>query len=207
VSRFFNQGNPFFRIMGVAFDLAQLNVLTVLCCLPVVSVGASLTAMHTVLWKMIRGEETYVRADFVASLKRDFRQATYGWLVFAAVAAVLGVDALAAGGFARPWRLAALAVVVAMGCAVLLFAQYFFMLVSRYENSLLAHLRNAALLSFGFLPRSVAMLAIVLGCAALCIMGGFAGIPLVLLFGIALPQYCCAWVYRPIAERLDRGVS
>jgi uncharacterized membrane protein YesL len=207
LSRFFNQGNHFFTIMGVAFDLAQLNVLTLLCCLPIVTAGASLTAMHTVLWKMVHGEETRVCADFVASLRRNFRQATYGWLVFAGVAALLGVDALAAGGAARPWRLAALAVIVAAACVVLLLAQYFFMLVSRYENPFLVHLRNAALLSFGFLPRSAAMLAIVLGCAALCVLGGFTGIPLVVLFGIALPQYCCAWVYRPIAERLDRGVS
>ena len=40
MSRFFRQDNAFLRIMAVVFDLIELNVLTVVTCLPVVTAGA-----------------------------------------------------------------------------------------------------------------------------------------------------------------------
>ena len=44
MSKLFDQDNMFFAIMGVLFDLIILNVLTLLCCLPVVTAGASFAA-------------------------------------------------------------------------------------------------------------------------------------------------------------------
>lgn len=46
MSNLFDQDNMFFTIMGVLFDLIILNVLTLLCCIPIVTAGASFTAMH-----------------------------------------------------------------------------------------------------------------------------------------------------------------
>ena len=37
--------NPFFRFMGKLGDLVILSVLWLLCCLPVVTIGASTTAL------------------------------------------------------------------------------------------------------------------------------------------------------------------
>ena len=54
MSKLFDQDNMFFAIMGVLFDLIILNVLTLLCCLPIVTAGASFTAMHSVLWRIDR---------------------------------------------------------------------------------------------------------------------------------------------------------
>ena len=55
MSKLFDQDNMFFAIMGVLFDLIILNVLTLLCCLPVVTAGASFTAMNSVLWRPVHG--------------------------------------------------------------------------------------------------------------------------------------------------------
>ena len=53
-------------------ELAHLNLLTLLCCLPLITAGASLTAMHSVLVKMSRKEEGYIgRMFFDASLFHD----------------------------------------------------------------------------------------------------------------------------------------
>lgn len=65
MSNLFDQDNMFFTIMGVLFDLIILNVLTLLCCIPIVTAGASFTAMHNVLWHMVRHEETYVSRQFL----------------------------------------------------------------------------------------------------------------------------------------------
>ena len=94
MSKLFDQDNMFFAIMGVLFDLIILNVLTLLCCLPVVTAGASFTAMHSVLWRMVRHEETYVARQFFDSFKRNLKQSLLPWLAFLLAAAVLTVDGM-----------------------------------------------------------------------------------------------------------------
>ena len=48
--------SPFMKFLGTMADLMILNMLTVLCCVPIVTAGASFTAMHYVLQKLVRGE-------------------------------------------------------------------------------------------------------------------------------------------------------
>mgnify|MGYP003516477428 FL=1 len=50
---FFSMDNAFFRIVGKMVDLIWLNVLTVICCIPVITAGASLTAMYYVELKVV----------------------------------------------------------------------------------------------------------------------------------------------------------
>ena len=86
----------FFAYYGRAVRSDYLNVLTLLCCLPVVTAGASFTAMHSVLWRMVRHEETYVARQFFDSFKRNLKQSLLPWLAFLLAAIVLVVDGMLA---------------------------------------------------------------------------------------------------------------
>ena len=59
MDRLFNMDNKFFTVMGRVADLIMLNVVFLICCLPIVTIGASLTALHYVTLKMARNEESY----------------------------------------------------------------------------------------------------------------------------------------------------
>jgi len=54
MDRLFNMDNKFFTVMGRVADLIMLNVVFLICCLPIVTIGASLTALHYVTLKMTR---------------------------------------------------------------------------------------------------------------------------------------------------------
>ena len=41
MDRFFNMDNKFFTVMGRVADLIMLNVVFLICCLPIVTIGAS----------------------------------------------------------------------------------------------------------------------------------------------------------------------
>ena len=56
--------NPVMRALSTTADLIMLNLLTILCCLPVVTVGAALTALNTAAIKIVRGEETAPVKDY-----------------------------------------------------------------------------------------------------------------------------------------------
>ena len=78
--------------MGRAADLFMLNVVFVICCLPVVTIGASLTALHYVTLKMARNEESYIIRSFFKSFKQNFKQSTIINLIMLLIAGVLYFD-------------------------------------------------------------------------------------------------------------------
>ena len=86
MDRLFNMDNKFFTVMGRVADLIMLNVVFLICCLPIVTIGASLTALHYVTLKMARNEESYIIRSFFKSFKQNFKQATVINLIMLAVA-------------------------------------------------------------------------------------------------------------------------
>ena len=64
MDKLFNMDNKFFTVMGHVADLMILNIVFLICCLPVVTIGASLTALHYVTLKMARNEESYIVRSF-----------------------------------------------------------------------------------------------------------------------------------------------
>jgi uncharacterized membrane protein YesL len=92
MDKLFNMDNKFFTVMGRVADLIMLNVVCLICCLPIVTIGASLTALHYVTLKMARNEESYIIRSFFKSFKQNFKQATIINLIMLVIAAILYMD-------------------------------------------------------------------------------------------------------------------
>ena len=58
MDRFFNMDNKFFTFMSRVADLIILNILCIVCCIPIVTIGPSISAMFYVTMKMVRNEES-----------------------------------------------------------------------------------------------------------------------------------------------------
>lgn len=91
MGRFFDLESPLMRVLNRVADLMILNLLMVVCCIPIITTGAAVTAMHYVLLKMVRGEEGYLIRGFFKSFKANFKQATLIWLIMLVVIAVISV--------------------------------------------------------------------------------------------------------------------
>ena len=78
--------------MGKLADLILLNLLFIICCIPIVTIGASITAMYYVTLKMVRNEESYLFRSFFKSFKQNLKQSTVIWLILLAVSIVLWMD-------------------------------------------------------------------------------------------------------------------
>ena len=76
MGHFFSMDNKFFTFMGRVADLCILNIICLICCIPIVTAGASITAMYYVTLKMVRNEEAYIVRSFFKSFKENFKQAT-----------------------------------------------------------------------------------------------------------------------------------
>ena len=199
----FEEGSPFIRLLNRIADLLILNLLTLLMCLPVVTAGAALTAMHYVLLKLVRDEEGYIVQSYFRSFKRNFLQATALWVIFGALWALMAstLTMILQGSANYPiWLPSAILVTALLLLTVTIYA---FSLLSRYDNSVYHTLFNAVSLTFGELLRSLEMLVITLVPAVLFLCSS-AFLPFLVLFGLSVPGYACAMVYDPVFRKIER---
>ena len=201
----FEEGSPFQRFLNKMADLLILNLIALLMCLPIITAGASLTAMHYVLLKMVRGEEGYIVKSFFRSFKREFRQATVLWILYMALAALMAsnlIMILQGGGVYPLWLPSSILVVAVLE---LMFMIYTFAMLSRFDNSIYQTLINAVTLTFSELPRSLEMAVITL-VPLITFFRASILLPLLVLFGLSVPGYACAIVYDPIFKKIEKQI-
>ena len=87
-----NLDNPVFRTMGRLGDVVLLNLLWAACCVPIVTAGASTTALLAVARKMAAGDDYRVWKNFFQAFRRNWKQATALWLLLAAAGALFLAD-------------------------------------------------------------------------------------------------------------------
>lgn len=202
MGKFFDMDSPVMRFLNRVADLLILNILMMICCIPVITVGAAFTAMHYVILKMIRGEEGYLIKGFFKSFAQNFKQATLIWLLMLLVIGIYIGDSLifSYSGIAFPKPL--VITVIAVGVVMLMVAMYIFPLLARFDNTVRNTIRNAALLSFANLPKTLLM---ALFYALPYIIGYFSAYSYVFIFmfGISVPAYGAAWLYSNIFKKFE----
>lgn len=200
--KFFEMDSPLMKALTKMWDLMILNLLTILCCLPVVTAGASLTAMHHVLLLMARDEEGKISTEFKDSFRENLKEGSLMGLLYLAfgVVAVLAFRIL----FQRKAAMTSLSVALLAMLAVFVLATslYAFPLLGRYENTISGTLKNAAILTVAYLPKTVLMLAVTAGAVILCGTFFRYAAPAVFMIGLTCPGYLCAKLYDPIMKKM-----
>lgn len=152
MGRFFNMDNKFFVFMGRIADLCMLNILCIVCCIPVITAGASLTALYYVTMKMVRNEESYIFRSFFKSFKQNFKQATVINLIMLAAAALLYLDTRIAKAMADPMG-KILAMIFALFTMIyLIILLYLYPVLAKFYNSIKNTFKNALLMGIRHLP-------------------------------------------------------
>lgn len=202
MGKFFDMDSPVMRVLNRVGDLMILNFLMIFCCIPVITAGAAFTAMHYVLLKIVRGEEGYLIKGFFKSFKANFKQATLIWLLILVVVAVYAGDSLIFNYSGLEFPKALVIAVVAVGFVLLMIAVYVFPLQARFENSVKNTLKNAMLLAFANLPRTILMMLCYVLPVVIAYFSTYA-LLFVFLFGISAPAYGAAFIYSGIFKKLE----
>lgn len=163
MKNFFHPDGPVVRFLGRIAELMALNLCFLLCCLPVVTIGASVTALYGSLFT--REEEGAFRR-FFRRFRENFRQGTVLGLILGAIGLVLVLDFQLLGQLEGRFALVKYLLYLAALCwaGVSTFA---FGLAARFRNTLGRILKNALLLAVSMLPRTVLMVLIDLAPALL----------------------------------------
>lgn len=164
MSKLFRMDSPLMRFLTKIADLMVLNILFCVTSIPLITIGASWTALYSVTLKMVRDEEGSVSRSYFRSFCQNFRQATLLWLGVLVVLALLVLDIRVlngmAGGTAPGLLRVGVEILALLGIMVL---QYLFPSLARFEASLADTLKNACMMALAHLPKTALMTAAAVG--------------------------------------------
>ena len=164
MSKLFRMDSPLMRFLTKIADLMVLNILFCVTSIPLITIGASWTALYSVTLKMVRDEEGSVSRSYFHSFRQNFKQATLLWLGVLVVLALLVLDIRVLNGMAEgtaPGLLrVGVEILALLGIMVL---QYLFPSLARFEASLADTLKNACMMALAHLPKTALMTAAAVG--------------------------------------------
>ncbi|MBR6452686.1 MAG: YesL family protein [Lachnospiraceae bacterium] len=171
---FFSVEGPLFSGLDRMADLFWLNILFIVCCIPVVTIGASTTALYYVTLKMVKNEESHITKSFFRAFKDNFRQSTVIWLLALLIGGILFADySIMSGAWIDISTMPGIfrkVMLVILLIAALLYAiilRYVFPLLARFDNTIKNTMRNALLIGIRHLPFTGLLLLIVAAAVAI----------------------------------------
>ena len=158
--KFFRHDSPIMLFLSDLGDHMLLNILFFICSLPVFTIGCSLTASFKVARLLADKSCDHVVPQFFRAFRENFRQSTLLWcpalIVYAMLIVYYGLSGNEAIPYMKIWLAGSFCICFLM-TAVLCYA---FPLISRYDNSLSQHIKNAAILAVTNLPRTLLLIVI-----------------------------------------------
>ena len=201
----FKFDGPVLRIMDMITNLLILNFLTLICCIPIVTAGAAFSALHYVMLKIVRGEESYIARNYFKAFKRNFKQSTILWLIMLVVYALLYIDFRMCILYRTTMSGFVLILVAGVALEVFLISLYVFPVISRYEYSNVGILKTSLTMSVVGLKKFRTILsgiAMLLPWIALY-FGGFGIIPIIVFFFFSVPAFLRAMLYSNMFKEFE----
>lgn len=193
--------NPFWSFVGKLLDVVVLHLLWVICCLPVVTFGASTTALYYVMMKLAADRGSHYYRMFFKAFKDNLLKGSIiglvflileGGLVYTIYLTTVNLDLNPAFPALR---------VAAIVLAVLIFLgyEYVFPLQARFENKIPRTIMNGMMFSIRHLGWTIAMTLIFGGFYFLLIYYMKYLIPLI-AWGFGLVVFVCSFMLNHILE-------
>lgn len=207
----FDLENPVFQLVARMWDLTMLGLITLVCCVPVVTIGPAVAALFKSVYDLTLERGKGIIKSYFRAFRDNFKQAAAAWLL-----ALLGFVSLFCDWFLLKLYLQGTAYTV-LAWAVLVLALlleavlcYLFPLISRYDNTLQEHVRNAVILSIRYFPKTLLMVLIQMLPLLMASYMPFVLLQTVLLWilfcpGLSAQANVC--LLRPVFEKLESDAA
>ena len=165
--KLFSYDSKFSQIMLKLCYGCYLNLLWMVCSLPVFTAGAATAALYDVTLRLAREEEPPLTARFFKAFRENFRQATILWLILLGIGVLLGADGYilyhlykGTTGMVSVICTLGLALIIVAAIAYVIVLLYVFPLVASVKNTNWAMLKNALLIGIHYLFCTILVFAI-----------------------------------------------
>ncbi|MDO4273634.1 MAG: DUF624 domain-containing protein [Eubacteriales bacterium] len=209
LERWFGERGWLYRFLDRLWDLLVLNLLFVLTSIPIVTIGASFSALYSVTLKAVKGEESYIVRSYLTAWKENLKKGTLLWLLVAGVAVTLGIDIFVLG---KDSEVLGSILVFAGGLFSIMWILtgiYVFPLQAWFENSVPYTILNSFVIAVKYFPSTIQaagiltagpILAVLLGIFFPSLFGWFCS--LFLFVGFSGTAYVSSFVFRRTFSQL-----
>ncbi len=154
----FRYDSKFIQALDDIADIIILNLLFIISCIPIITIGTSITSMYYVTLKMVRGESSSTIKLFIKSFKENFKISTIVWTLMIVICGVLVIDFKIADLMSNKNLSIMLRVSSIMISIIFIFSfTYVFPIISKFENSIKHTIINSVLISIQNLHFTIIM--------------------------------------------------
>ncbi|MGL5258969.1 MAG: YesL family protein [Lachnospiraceae bacterium] len=202
MDRIFGLESPIMVFMSRVADLLLLNIITLICCIPIFTIGASVTSLHYVTIKIVKGEDGYILRNFFKSFKENFKQSTILWLVYVVIGIVFYFDymIISYSGLNIPSVLGI--VVIAVFILIAITFMYIFPVLSRFENTIKNTVKNSFFMSILNLQWTF-LLIIIYAIPVALLLTTTASWIFLFLFGASVASYIASYIWVRIFKKYE----
>ena len=182
-------------------DILIINILTVVCSLPILTIGPAFSAMHYCLLKLHRDEGSGIFKMFFHSFISNLGQGILLTLVYLVYIIILVLD------YQFGTRSEGVLRLVLYGLPFLMILGglslcWVFPLQSRYKNTVIGTIKTTFAATLAHPIKSLMMTALMV-CPFLILLLTNVGVPIIATFGLSLCGYLRVMLYDPVFKKLE----
>lgn len=195
--------NPVFDFINTLCNFIVLNLVFLITCLPVITIGTALSSLYYVTLREARGEYGYLVRPYLSEFRKNLKSGTAAFGLLFLIGAVLLFN-LAFWYSLGTLLTAVLAGLFAVALLLWLFVfTYTFPLIARFENTTKQTLKNAFSLMMTNVKATIALALIYITVLTLCLFARPMKL-LMVLFGFAFIAYCQSFIFKKIFEPYEK---
>lgn len=163
MGRLFDMDGGFMGALSKFADVVILSLIYVVFSIPLITVGASTTALYYTSVKCIRRGRSYVFRSFWQAFKGNFKKSTILWFAMMALTILFSINFKFANALNNNTGEVLYIIYVVLVIVGIFTGIYIFPVLSRFELPFRAILKNSLFMSIRHLPFTVLMVLILAG--------------------------------------------
>ncbi len=203
----FNLDNPFIQFLTKVGDMILANFLFLVCSVPILTMGAAMTALHKVTQDIATDSEAGLIRTFFRAFRENFRQATLCWMLMLVFFVGMGCNLLLTITYLTGLpALIAKVLIGAIAAVMVALSAYVYPLMVRYDNTLKEHALNSGILVIVKLPRTLLMVFVnllPLIIAYFSMQTFFSTMVFWLTIGFAFSSYITSTLLLPVFREME----
>ena len=208
MKRIFAVDGKIYKLLENLSDYVLLNVAFVLGCLPLLTIGAALTALYDITERLQNGEKVRIFRDYFSSYAAHFRTSTFIWVIQFIFYLIIFLYVMMFQGSESLLGKIYYVFTVLMAYINTAVALYVYPVISRYRNNIAGYVRLAFVSSHMFIYYTIIMMA-VFAVLAFVVFSSAAFIGwsmfIFLTFGFAVLAYIYNLMFSRVFERLEKN--
>ncbi len=194
-------------LFSLIVDLVILNVLFVLTSLPVITLGASVTALYSVTLRRVRGEETSIAKAYFLAFKGNFLPATGGLLLLGIPSVLMGLNLMISYGREEGYMMVLFSISLFFLCVFGIAMLYFFPILARFKFTVvqvMRHIPHMVFTHFGCFVMILACMGVAAAVFLLYVKAALIMMELSFVIGWALMAFVKSFFFRLIFDSYEK---